>query len=154
MLTALLVIDVLACAGLISLILLQHGKGADVGAAFGSGASQTVFGSQGSASFLTRTTAVLALVFFAASLGLAYLSGQHAKTTGAVERLAPVSTPAGIPTPATQTDLPPQSAAPDHKVAIDPITGLPARSKAPSGEAKEQPAPASAPAPVAPTPPN
>ncbi|HWQ93906.1 MAG TPA: preprotein translocase subunit SecG [Gammaproteobacteria bacterium] len=146
MLTALLVIDVLACAGLIGLILLQHGKGADVGAAFGSGASQTVFGSQGSASFLTRTTAVLAVVFFAASLGLAYLSGQQTKGKDVVQRLAPVTAPA--PTP--QSDLPPQSAAPEGKVAIDPITGLPARPKTPSGETKEQPAPA----PVAPTPPN
>jgi len=150
MLTALLVIDVLACAGLIGLILLQHGKGADVGAAFGSGASQTVFGSQGSASFLTRTTAVLAVVFFVTSLGLAYLSGQQTKGRDVVERLAPVSAPA----PSPQSDLPPQSAVPENKVAIDPITGLPARPKAPSGAAEEQQAPASAPAPVVPVPPN
>lgn len=132
MLTALLVIDVLACAGLIGLILLQHGKGADVGAAFGSGASQTVFGSQGSASFLTRTTAVLAVVFFAASLGLAYLSGQRAKTTGAVERLAPITAPADKPA----TDLP-------H---------LPAQPAVPASEGKapEQPAPLQTPAPGVP----
>ena len=148
MLTALLVIDVLVCASLIGLILLQHGKGADVGAAFGSGASQTVFGSQGSASFLTRTTAVLAVVFFVTSLGLAYLSGQQTKGRDVVERLAPVTAPA--PTP--QSDLPPQSAVPDNKVAVDPITGLPVRPMAPSGDGKEQPAPA--PAPVAPVPPN
>jgi preprotein translocase subunit SecG len=130
MLTALLVIDILACAGLIGLILLQHGKGADVGAAFGSGASQTVFGSQGSASFLTRTTAVLAVVFFATSLGLAYLSGQRAKTTGAVERLAPITAPADKPAPAPQTDLPTlpaQPAVPAERGATDPITGLPTR---------------------------
>jgi preprotein translocase subunit SecG len=146
MLTALLVIDVLACAGLIGLILLQHGKGADVGAAFGSGASQTVFGSQGSASFLTRTTAVLAVVFFVTSLGLAYLSGQQTKGRDVVERLAPVSAP--VPTP--QSDLPPQPAASEGKVAVDPVTGLPVRPMAPSTDAKEQ----TAPAPLAPVPPN
>ncbi len=126
MLTALLVIDVLACAGLIGLILLQHGKGADVGAAFGSGASQTVFGSQGSASFLTRATAVLAVAFFATSLGLAYLSGQHAKTKSVVERLAPATAPADKPAPAAQTDLPPQSTPPAGK-EINPATGLPTK---------------------------
>ena len=59
----------------IGLVLMQHGKGADAGAAFGSGSSGTVFGAQGSASFLSRTTAVLAAVFFSTSLGLAVLSG-------------------------------------------------------------------------------
>ncbi|MEO6697019.1 MAG: preprotein translocase subunit SecG [Gammaproteobacteria bacterium] len=131
MFTALLVIDVLACAALIGLILLQHGKGADVGAAFGSGASQTVFGSQGSASFLTRSTGVLAVVFFAASLGLAYLSGQQTKGKGLVEHLAPVTAPADKPAPAPQTDLPPQSSAPAERGATDPITGLPTRPATP-----------------------
>lgn len=66
---------VLVGLGVIGLILIQHGKGADAGAAFGSGSSGTVFGAQGSASFLSRTTAVLAAVFFSTSLGLAILSG-------------------------------------------------------------------------------
>ncbi len=69
-----IVVDVLAAIGLIALVLLQQGKGADMGAAFGSGASQTLFGSRGTANFLTRTTAILAVVFFLANLALAYLA--------------------------------------------------------------------------------
>ena len=67
---------VLVGLAVIGLVLMQHGKGADAGAAFGSGSSGTVFGAQGSASFLSRTTAVLAAVFFSTSLGLAVLSGK------------------------------------------------------------------------------
>jgi preprotein translocase subunit SecG len=69
----LLAVQVLIAIALVVLILVQHGKGADAGAAFGSGSSGTVFGAQGSANFLSRTTAVLAAVFFAISLTLAYL---------------------------------------------------------------------------------
>ncbi len=67
---------VLVGLAVIGLVLIQHGKGADAGAAFGSGSSGTVFGAQGSASFLSRTTGVLAAVFFSTSLGLAVLSGK------------------------------------------------------------------------------
>ena len=67
---------VLVGLAVIGLVLMQHGKGADAGAAFGSGSSGTVFGAQGSASFLSTTTAVLAAVFFSTSLGLAVLSGK------------------------------------------------------------------------------
>ena len=67
---------VLVGLAVIGLVLMQHGKGADAGAAFGSGSSGTVFGAQGSASFLSRTTAVLAAVFFTTSLSLAVLSGK------------------------------------------------------------------------------
>jgi preprotein translocase subunit SecG len=74
--TVILIIHVLAAVSLIGLILLQQGKGADMGAAFGSGASSTVFGSQGSASFLTRSTAILATVFFLTSLTLGYFTNQ------------------------------------------------------------------------------
>lgn len=70
-------IDVLLAIAIIGLILIQHGKGADVGAAFGSGSSGTVFGSQGSASFLTRATAILATLFFVNSLALAYLASNR-----------------------------------------------------------------------------
>ncbi|MFK8068655.1 MAG: preprotein translocase subunit SecG [Gammaproteobacteria bacterium] len=76
----LLILHVLMALSLIGLILIQHGKGADAGAAFGSGASSTVFGASGSTSFLTRATGILAFVFFANSFFLSYLS-----TTG-VER--------------------------------------------------------------------
>ena len=70
----LLVVQVVVAVSLIGFILIQHGKGADAGAAFGSGASSTVFGSQGSGNFLTRTTSVLAFIFLANSLGLGYLA--------------------------------------------------------------------------------
>jgi preprotein translocase subunit SecG len=98
--TILLVIHVFAAVGLIGLVLLQHGKGADAGAAFGSGASQTVFGSRGSGSFLTRTTAGLAATFFATSLALAYLSGQKVERKSVAEQGQTVPPPAQTPTQA------------------------------------------------------
>jgi len=78
--TVLLVIQVLMAISLIGLILIQHGKGADAGAAFGSGASSTVFGSQGSGNFLTKSTAVLAFFFLANSLVLAYMANERIRT--------------------------------------------------------------------------
>jgi len=75
----LLVIHLLLSISLIVLILLQHGKGADAGAAFGSGASATVFGSRGTTSFLSRTTAILATLFFTVSLALAILAHRNSK---------------------------------------------------------------------------
>jgi preprotein translocase subunit SecG len=84
--TVILIVHVLASAALITLILLQQGKGADMGAAFGSGASSTVFGSQGSASFLTRSTAILATVFFITSLSLAYFSGEGVSRKSVTEK--------------------------------------------------------------------
>ena len=80
-----LVIHVVAAAGLIGLVLLQHGKGADMGAAFGSGASGSLFGSSGSANFLSRTTAVLAAVFFLTSMGLTYVTGHKPQSTSVME---------------------------------------------------------------------
>ena len=77
-------IHVLAALGLIGLILLQHGKGADIGAAFGSGASNTVFGSVGSVPFLIKITALIAAIFFATSISLGYITAKEvnkAKTT-------------------------------------------------------------------------
>ena len=69
-----LAVQILSALGMIGLILIQHGKGADMGAAFGSGSSGSLFGASGSANFLSRTTAVLAAVFFVATLALAYLA--------------------------------------------------------------------------------
>ncbi len=71
-LTVLLAVQMLTALAMIGLILIQHGKGADMGAAFGSGSSGSLFGASGSANFLSRTTAVLAAVFFASTLALAY----------------------------------------------------------------------------------
>ncbi len=81
----LLVIHLLVAIGVIALVLIQQGKGADAGAAFGGGASSTVFGSQGSGSFLTRATGVLATIFFITSLSLAYLSIQNITPTSVVD---------------------------------------------------------------------
>jgi preprotein translocase subunit SecG len=80
--TVLLVLHVLAAAGICGLVLLQHGKGADVGAAFGSGSAGSVFGSAGSANFLSRATAILALVFFLTSLSLTYFSSRRGDSRG------------------------------------------------------------------------
>lgn len=80
-----LVIHVLVAIGVVALVLIQQGKGADAGAAFGGGASSTVFGSQGSGSFLTRATGVLATIFFVTSLSLAYISTQKVKPTSIVD---------------------------------------------------------------------
>ncbi len=74
--TILIVVHLFIAIGLIGLVLIQHGKGADAGAAFGSGASATVFGAAGSANFLSRTTALLAAAFFVTSLGMAWYSMQ------------------------------------------------------------------------------
>ena len=78
------VVQVISALSIIALVLLQHGKGADMGAAFGSGASGSLFGATGSANFLSRTTAVLAAVFFVTSLSLAYLASSAPKTSGSV----------------------------------------------------------------------
>ena len=110
--TALLVIHILITISLIGLILIQRGKGADIGAAFGSGASNTVFGSQGSASFLTRTTAILATLFFITSLSLAYFSTQKVDKQSVTDISAPAApvnmdknTPA-VTEPAVPSDVP------------------------------------------------
>jgi preprotein translocase subunit SecG len=78
------IIDILAALGVIGLVLLQQGKGADMGAAFGSGASQTLFGARGSANFLTRATAVLATVFFLSNIALAYMAARSGGESSSV----------------------------------------------------------------------
>ncbi len=101
MYTFLVVIQVLAAVGVIGLVLIQHGKGADAGAAFGSGASGTVFGARGSANFLTRATAACATVFFVASLSLAYLVQGRKADGSVVDAMKPAaSVPAKPATPA------------------------------------------------------
>jgi len=83
----LLVFHIIIAVAIVALILLQQGKGADAGAAFGGGASGTVFGSQGSASFLSRSTAVLAALFFATSMALAYLASEKVQPTSVVDKV-------------------------------------------------------------------
>lgn len=83
-LTVLLVLHVIVALAVIGLVLLQHGKGADMGSGFGGGSSGSLFGASGSANFLSRATAVLATVFFLTSLGLAYLATHKPKASGGV----------------------------------------------------------------------
>jgi preprotein translocase subunit SecG len=95
-----LVVHVLVGLGVIGLVLLQHGKGADMGAAFGSGASGSLFGATGSANFLSRTTAVLATIFFLTSLSLSYLAGGRPAAPKSVMEgaaTAPAEAPGTIP---------------------------------------------------------
>lgn len=109
--TLVLVVHVLVAVVMIALILLQQGKGAEMGASFGSGASGTVFGSAGSAGFLTKLTAGLALVFFMTSLGLAVFAKQHSDK--AAEALLPAAVAPALPV------LPETAAAPAVPVNSD-----------------------------------
>lgn len=79
MFTFILVVHIIVAVALSGLILIQHGKGADAGASFGAGGAGTVFGASGSANFLTRTTAILAVIFFCSSLALAYHAQEQAQ---------------------------------------------------------------------------
>src|SRR5437016_6315902 len=107
--TVLAVVQVLVAIIVIGLILLQQGKGADAGAAFGSGASGTVFGARGSANFLSRATAILATVFFAVSLSLAYLATERsAGGSGSI-----VEQQLGQPQPAQTAPAPATPVVPD-----------------------------------------
>ena len=94
--TALLVFHTLLAISLIVMVLIQHGKGAEMGASFGAGASQTVFGSQGAGSFLTRVTAIMAALFFVTSLTLAYFGNQGVKQGSVTDDSLSVEMPSVI----------------------------------------------------------
>ncbi len=140
-----LVIHVLISVALIGLILIQQGKGAEAGAAFGSGASGTVFGARGAASFLTRTTAILATLFFITSLTLAYLATMESKPVSAADKLeqieapvsdvpvveeAPASAPAQDAVPAAE-DAVPAAAEPKADKGVEPVKKSPGKPGAP-----------------------
>ncbi len=97
--TATMIVHLFLCVAIVGLVLLQRGKGADAGAGFGAGASGTVFGARGSASFLSRTTAVLVTLFFATCLTLAYLGGKPKLGNSVMDRALPQS-------PATSSTAP------------------------------------------------
>src|SRR5918993_309655 len=124
------VVHVLLAAGIVGLVLLQRGKGADAGAGFGAGASGTVFGARGSASFLSRTTATLAALFIATSLSLAYLGGRLPE--------GPKSVIDRVTLPESAPALPSTTPAPANQVNNDQAVELPA-------EPAPQPAPAEPP---------
>ena len=94
-----LVVQMLSALGMIGLILIQHGKGADMGAAFGSGGSGSLFGASGSANFMSRATSVLAGVFFVATLMLSYFGNLRTTATSSVLEGAAVTAPAPAPVP-------------------------------------------------------
>ncbi len=110
--TLVLALHILAAVGIVVLVLLQHGKGADMGAAFGSGSAGSLFGSAGASNFLSKTTAVLAASFFATSLALTYFS-VPSKSSGVTETLSvpagkvdavPAAPASSAPAPAGSTD--------------------------------------------------
>jgi preprotein translocase subunit SecG len=138
--TVVLVVHTLIALFLIVFVLLQRGKGADAGAAFGAGASGTVFGSRGSASFFSRATAVLATLFFASSLGLAYLSSQQA--TAPTSLLDTVDESPAVEQAAPAEDALPSLEAPEEDVLPD------LEAPAESMESGELPSPEGEPAPV------
>ena len=95
--TIILTVQMLSALAMIGLILVQHGKGADMGAAFGSSGSGSLFGASGSANFLSRTTAVLATVFFVCTLALSYFGNLRPASSGSVLEGAAVVAPAAAP---------------------------------------------------------
>ena len=112
----LFVLQILSAIVMIGLVLIQHGKGADMGASFGSGASGSLFGAAGSANFLSRTTAILATVFFASSLALTYL----ASTRGVPKDLMQQGVTQKAPEPASKAAEVPQPAAAPAQPAAPP----------------------------------
>jgi preprotein translocase subunit SecG len=128
--TVLMVVQVLTAASLIGFILIQQGKGADAGAAFGSGASATVFGARGSGNFLSRTTSVLAAIFLANSLTLAWIAKERmTKATSVMET--------AVTQPAEPAGSTPGPAAPAQNAATAPAE---TKSEAPAAPASDVPA--------------
>jgi preprotein translocase subunit SecG len=117
----LLTVQILTALGMIGLILIQHGKGADMGAAFGSGSSGSLFGASGGANFLSRTTGVLAAVFFVCTLMLAYFSNARPVSTGSVLETPAAAAPAATPDAGSAAAIP-GAAAPATAPAV-PASG-------------------------------
>jgi preprotein translocase subunit SecG len=135
-----MLIQVISALIIVALVLMQHGKGADMGAAFGSGASGSLFGASGSSNFLSKSTGVAAAIFFASTLGLAYLnSGAHV-VTNSLDAVVPAQT---APAPAAAA---PAASAPAVSVPVSPgpvaPAAAPASEPAKSAPAASQPAPA------------
>jgi preprotein translocase subunit SecG len=134
----LVVVHLFLAIGLVGLILMQHGKGADMGAAFGSGASASVFGSRGASNFLSRTTGILAAIFFLTSLALAYFAMQATEPETLMEGAPPAALEGVLPALPDSGDLP----------AIPEVQAIeaPAVPEVPAVDVPVEPAPAPAPA--------
>jgi preprotein translocase subunit SecG len=102
LLTLIIIIQVLTALVIIGLVLVQHGKGADMGAAFGSGASGSLFGASGSSNFLSKSTGVAAAIFFIATLALAYFGNKQTAVNGGVLENMPTTPAAAAPAPAAK----------------------------------------------------
>jgi preprotein translocase subunit SecG len=125
--TIVLVVHVLIGAMIVGLVLLQRGKGADAGAAFGAGASGTVFGAKGSANFLSRSTAALATAFFCTSLGLAYLGTQRRAPESLLDSVVPTEVaPVAVPAGETPTGQTPAGELPELPSIPPPASSAPA----------------------------
>lgn len=130
--TILTVMQVFLSLGLIGLILIQHGKGADAGAAFGSGASATVFGARGSGSFLTRTTGIMATMFFLTSMALAYYATKGSEPVTIMDRVDERTIIVPPPVAAPTSDIPAipggeeRDSQSDVPVGLAPAVGKPA----------------------------
>jgi len=122
MITVILAVQMLSALAMIGLILVQHGKGADMGAAFGSGSSGSLFGASGGANFLSRTTAVLAAVFFVTTLMLAYFGNLRPTASGSVLEGAAVV----APLPAAPVDNSTASQIPGNASAAPANSSVPA----------------------------
>ncbi len=147
LLSLVVVAQVLSAIGVIVLVLLQHGKGADMGAAFGSGASGSLFGATGSANFLSRLTAAMATVFFVSTLALSFLGSRQSTAPKSVMEQPPASAPAtGVPGAGAPASGVPgaASSAPASGVPSAPAAGVPA---VPAGSAPAAPV-SGVPAPV------
>ena len=122
-----LIVHIIVAIGIVGLVLVQHGKGADVGAAFGSGSAGSVFGSAGSANFMSRLTAVLALMFFLTSMGLTWISSTRGVSKGVMAAPAvsdKVPGEAGVPVaPAAKSDNGDKSGTPDKAAPAVPVDG-------------------------------
>ena len=134
--TIVLIVLVCVALALVGLVLIQQGKGADAGASFGGGASQTVFGSAGSGNFLTRTTWTLGTIFFICCLILAYFARQHAENAGRFDFSEPASVQEST-LPASDVPQLPGAASVSDQPASAEAEAAPA---APSEAATEQPA--------------
>ncbi|KJV07587.1 preprotein translocase subunit SecG [Methylocucumis oryzae] len=140
-----IVIHVLLGLGIIGLILIQHGKGADAGATFGAGASASVFGAQGAGSFLTRTTAIFATLFFMTSLGLSVLNGKKNTNYDLMSQEAEqqsITIPNPVPDKQPETNT-----LPAQPISEAPVSNAPTATTAPAAtsevqktEAAQQPA--------------
>ena len=128
-LTIVLAVQMLSAVAMIGLVLVQHGKGADMGAAFGSGGSGSLFGASGSANFLSRSTGVLAAVFFVCTLALAYFGNAQPRTSSSVLEGAAITAPVPV-APATGAAQIPGTTAPATTGAAAPAAPAAAASGA------------------------